>query len=140
MQSITYVARRSLVGWHTAETAYTLDLSLRVKDREVESSSSAAVSLGGRVVTTFQSISVFWRCDTGWLTLAQAQEFREFLDSAADGQYMQFDPENGAGGVSVPSTARTVVLYGKKYSEQRLQTGATQAEHRFSFTFVLRET
>lgn len=140
MQRITYIARASIISGHVAETAYTINLPLRDKDREVEAKGPPpAESLSGRVVTTIYSRATLWHCATRPLTLAETQQFREFLDSAMDGQYMTFDPENGIGGASVPTTERAVVLRDRKYQEQRLQTGTTQDDHRFSFRFVLRE-
>lgn len=140
MQRITYTARASIVSGHAAETAYTMNLPLRQKDRESEAlGPPPAVSLSGRVVTTLNALIVSWSCGTGWLTLTEANQFREFLDSAMDGQYMTFDPENGVGGVSVPTTERQVILKDRKYTEQRFQTGTRQQDHRFAFTFTLRE-
>lgn len=139
MQRITYTARRSLITGHSAESIYTINLYLRRKDREAEAKRNVSASLLGRTVTTFQSVSVFWFCETRPLTLAEAKQFREFLDSAMDGQYMTFDPENGIGSSSSPSTERAVMLHNGKYREDRLQTGTTQSDHRFQFDFVLRE-
>lgn len=140
MQRITYVARRSIISGHSAETAYTMDLILREKDPEIEAKGPApSESMSGRVVTTLNAVITSWRCETPPLPPAQWKQMREFLDSALDGQYMTFDPEHGSGGISVPSTERLVILKDRKYTPRRFQTGTTQDQHYFSFSFVLRE-
>lgn len=137
MQSITYNARRSVISGHTAGLDYTLNLPLTDKDRSPKAERTQQKSLGGDVYTTFNNLKVSWECKTRPLTLTELKSFREFLDSAADGQLMQFDPEGWAG--ASPSHARAVILESNNYREKRIQAGATEASHRFEISFTLTE-
>ena len=137
-QSVTYIARRSLVSGHSVGAAYSINLALTAKDRVRRSLGKTAVALGGQSWTTYHRGEVHWRLTTRPLTLTETRNMREFLDSVEDGQYFTWDPTYIAG--ASPSDRRNVRLESSSYTESRaVQRGDDQSGDRFVFTLELRE-
>jgi hypothetical protein len=136
-QNVLYTAARSVISGHTAGNSYTLDLALREKDRKRRVKKDIAESLDGHVFTTYHHGRVSWSIKSRPLTLTETLAWREWLDSVEDGQLFSFDPDFAAG--ASPHHYRGVILEGSQYSEQRVESGTSQADHRFVFSVELRE-
>lgn len=136
-QNIRYTASRSLVAGHTAGQVYYYDLPLTDKDMDRRVRSDEQESLNGTIYTTYHHGRNHWRCETRPLTLAEANVMREILHSVEDGQQFQFDPTWNTG--HSPSDYRSVVLVKGSARERRHKMGSTQSDHRFAFSFELRE-
>jgi hypothetical protein len=98
---------------------------------------SEQIALSGKTYTTYHRGDVIWHIQTRPLSLAEARAMREFLDSAEDGQVIEFDPTYWAG--SSPSDRRSAILQSRKYRERRTSRGGDQTADTFSFSFSLRE-
>jgi len=137
-QSVTYIARRSLVSGHTEGGAYSINLEVSQKDRTRKVVAFDAVAIGGATWTTYHRGENRWRIETAPLQGADADNVREFLDSVEDGQLFTFDPTYTAG--ASPSDRRTVRLESNSYTERRaIQRGDDQSGDFFVFAFDVRQ-
>lgn len=137
-QAVRYIARRSLAPGHTEGAIYTINLYLTDKEQEPTLQADHAVSLTGRVYTTFHGTQVSWQCRTRPMALTDALVMREFLRSAQDGQVLLFDPYAWAG--ASPSYGRSCVLEKGRYSDTRsVKRGGDQTGDHFTFEFSLLE-
>ena len=135
-QNVRYVASRSLIAGHTAEVPYYMNLKLNKKDRQRQVNRERQEMLTGAVATTYHGGNDMWICATPALTLTEAQQMREFLDSVEDGQQFTFDPLNAVG--TSPTQYVNVVIETNGYTEKRFDRGGDQTGDYFAFAWTMR--
>lgn len=136
---IQYVATRSLVAGRTIGATVTWDFLLADLDRMSSTTGSQQTSLAGAVYTTFIRQAVSWQVTSAPASGATARQWREFLDSASDGQSLGFGAYTSS--TASPTDRRAVVLDIRRgYRERRTGRvgGGGQSDY-FQFSFNLLE-
>ncbi len=119
MPYVTYTAKRSLVSGHTADVSYSLEFSASVIDRSNRVERHTIQSMGGNTESLRVRKDVIYQVEPNYITEANLDDWREFLDSTDNCEAFVFDP---TGTVAVPGTTIAVEVAPEftEYSEQRL--------------------
>ena len=123
MAAIYYTAnaRATLIGGHSAGTAYSFDVKLREYLPAVDAPKTQHVTLGGAVETVLRSYLTNAVAVLIWPNSNDAN-MNEFLGSVAGGETWQIDPY---GSVAVPDSLITYITMGQGFEPARMSHGET---------------
>lgn len=104
MSSVTYTAKRSIIGGHTEDTSYDFDVTSLGITRQSKSKKTLHRSLDGTSETTFNNQSIYLNITLGNFSLSERPEVLEFLDSVSGGESFAFDEYGTAASPDNPVT------------------------------------
>jgi hypothetical protein len=137
MSYVEYVATESVMVGHLASITYGFEFQVTRADRSVEQLRSGQRSLSGKREVLFFGQIVRWEVVMFPIPAIEADLYREFLDSVADGQVFTFDPY---GTRDAPVRALAVELDDDSYTERRVTiTGDPEYSDYLEFSFRVSE-
>lgn len=135
MAYVEYVATESVMTGHASSVTYGFEFSTQRADRTVEVLKEAPRSLSGVVEVLHFGRVVRWDVLMFPIPTIEADLYREFLDSTADGQTFVFDPY---GSRDAPQLSMSVYRMDGGYSERRCTiTGDPRYSDHLEFGFAV---
>ncbi len=116
MSSVTYTAKRSVVGSHTAGSTYALDFSAGKLNRKSKTRQKTKTAMGGQSETLRYRQTITWDITTTRVNGANMPLLREFLDSVDGGETFTFD---AYGTAATPDNPVNCKIDSDGYSETR---------------------
>lgn len=137
MAYVRYVAAESVMVGHLASITYEFDVQLTRADRSIEILKSSQRSMAGNKETLFFGRIATWQVTLFPVPAIEADLYREFLDSTANGQVFVFDPYGQSGHNVNPLQ---VDREDQGYTERRVNiTGDPMYSDYLEFSFTVSE-
>lgn len=135
MTAVTYIAKRSLIPGHSANTSYSMNLpvvSLPIS-RNVSNERQEAID-GTRETIRFYACEI-WDITLAVMYGTAAAQVKEFLDSVEDGETFTFDPYGSA---NTPVNPMSAEIDSKGYQSNRDPRGQGGSTDGFRRSFQVR--
>lgn len=136
MAVFTYIAKRSVIGGHTAGLEYSLEIGIQASPRTREIVKTEQRSRGGATEVLYHRADVTRQITLRPLRGSELAAVHEFLDSVEGGESFEFDMY---GTIASPGTAVNCIRIDESVTDEIRAIGGSATADLISITFQIRE-